>query len=279
MNNIEPTKQSNISTIQNTGTPILSSDVVLPRLLLCQGLSDAVKQRKAQSGDIIRSTDAYKLGSPDKMTEIIPLSVPKTTWVYERKLEGQNRYSFYKITSRTPINENLPWQFFAGMDEREMKEGQAGAIPYRRVKCMSLYVLAPQDIDDFIVEQKKAENGEFPDLSKALTPMLVTFRSTSYSAGKEISTFYTQAAMFRTNPSYYKLKLGCYLDSKGSDDFYVFKVDRSKPEKIKDEHKPFVDYWSALVSAGNVKIDDSAEEVEPAINAMAQTANTEDVPF
>ena len=278
MNNIETTKQNSISTV-NTASQILSSDVILPRLLLCQGMSDAVKQRKAQMGDMIRSVDSYRLGTPDAPVEFIPLSIPKTTWVYERKLDGQNRFSFFKIAPRTPINENLPWQFYGGMDGSEMTEGQTGAIPYKRVKCMSLYVLLPQDIEDFVIEQKKAEAGEMPDLSKALTPLLITFRSTSYNAGKEISTYYTQAAMFRTNPSYYKLKLGCQMEAKGSDEFYVFKVDRSKPTKIKDEHRQFVDYWSNLVSAGNVKIDDTADEIEPAINLMSEKTQTNDIPF
>lgn len=267
--NTEIMKNENKQLAVNTNTSdILSSDVVIPRLLLMQGMSDLVKTRKAQAGDIVRSVDAYKMGSPDATFEFIPLSTPIPSWIIERKLEGNNRFTYFSREKRTAKNEMAPWQYTADMDGNEGK----GNIQYRRIKCLSLYVLLPQDIDAFMVEKKKAENGEMPDLSKALTPLLVEFRSTGFRAGKEITTYYTQASQFGTNPSYYKLKLGCAMESSDDNDYYVFTVDRAKPTPITKEQKSYVDYWTGIVNAGNVKVDDTSDTTE-------NTVNSEEVPF
>ncbi len=224
---------------------ILASDVLIPRLLLMQGMSDFVKERKAQLGDIIRSTTMEVVGGPGKDFEFIPLAPPKTEFVFEQKTGARFEYRF-KIP-RTPKNEDLPWSYYGDKTGQEVSPGTNGATEWRRVKLLSLYVLLPADIDAETAEHLKAEKGEMPDLSKALTPAMIAFRSTSYNAGKDIVTFFTQAMTFKTQAWKYSLKASCVMETNDQGSYYVWKIDRVKPKPVLADHLEKVRYWAELV--------------------------------
>ena len=239
---------------------IVPSDVVVPRLLLMQGTSDFVKERKANIGDMVRSTNAEKIGDPDKMLEFIPLSEPVATWVVEKRTVGEQRWNFHAVLPRTAANDTLPWRFNADKDGNLLDDSVKSTHEWRRVKCLTLYILLPQDIAAFQVEMKKAEAGETPDISKALTPVLLAFRSTSFKAGKEVQTFFTNVKQFRQRAHNYTLKLGCFLDKNDQGTFYVFKVDRDKPTPVPADYKPHVEEWYNIVSSGaSLKVDETGE--------------------
>lgn len=240
---------------------ILASDVIIPRMLLQQGTSDFVKERKAQSGDIVRSTDAKFLGGPETQFDFIPLAPPAPTWIKERREKGAQRWEFRGIEPRTAANDTLPWTFNADKDGRLLPEGAASTHEWKRVKCLSLFALLPQDIEEEAVEMKKADAGEMPDLTKALLPIMITFRSTGFNAGKEVVSFFTQAASFKQKAYRYMLKLSCVLESNDQGSFYVYKVDRTKPTVVKPEYQEKVQYWADIVTTQpNLKVDESGDE-------------------
>ena len=163
---------------------ILSTDIVVPKLLLMQGLSKLVAEdRKFQSGDIVRSTTETKIGD-DKSAPIpfIPLKMTMS-WREEEKI-GQ-KFQFKKSLPRTAANEDLPWSFYKNPQGQEFdKPGQLGATEHRRVKELSCFALLPSDIDAFDAEMKKAaESGEMPDLNKTVLPSGISFSSTYFNAG------------------------------------------------------------------------------------------------
>src|SRR6478736_4784251 len=136
---------------------LVPSDIVIPKVLLMQGLSDLVAERKAQLGDIVRSTTAEKLGSPEKTLEFIPLSFPTSQWVIEMKKPGGNKFEYKKMIPRTAANSQLEWNFFADKDGNEVPAGTPGAFEAKRVQRLSLYALLPQDIEADLTEKKKME--------------------------------------------------------------------------------------------------------------------------
>lgn len=264
MNEVTKTQSTQVATQQPQHTNILPSDVIIPRLLLMQGSSDFVKDRKAQIGDMVRNTDAVKLGDPDSPVEFVALCEPIATWVKEMKPIGANRFEYRGMIPRNAKNDDLPWSYYADKDGNETIKDAPGAMEWRRVKCLSTYILLPKDIEAEFAERLKAEAGDMPDLSKALTPLMVSFRSTSYGAGKEISTYFTKAASFGVKSWQYSLKLGCFLDKNDQGTFYVFKLVPEKPKPVaKDFHEKIL-YWSNLVnSATNLQVDDTGvSEVE-----------------
>lgn len=238
---------------------ILAADVVVPRLLLMQGTSDFVKDRKATLGDMVRSTTAEKLGDPDKMIQIIPLAEPTPTWIIEFRQVGAQRWSFKGIEPRTALNDGLPWKFEADKDGKPLAAGQPSNFEWRRVKCLTLYALLPADIDAFRAEEEKAARGEMPDISKALTPIVISFRSTSFKAGKEVITFFTDVAQFRMPAWKFSIGLGCYLDKNDQGTYYVFKVDR-KSTPVAKENLDKVEYWANIVASTTLRVDEAGDE-------------------
>lgn len=269
------TKKTNLP---STGTElpkndVLQSDVLVPYLTVMQGLSDHVIKRKAQLGDINKSTDPTKLGDPDKPIDIIFLTAPRANWIEKKIIPGQQRPKFWRMYERTATNERLPWEFWVDANDNEVPEGTPGAIACKRVKQLLAFALLPADIDAANVEFEKAKNGELPDLNKALTPVLVSFASSGYKGGKEVATLATQAKSFRQNIWSYQVKLGAKLEQNDQGSFYVFSVDRNAAKGVNPAHKDLVAFWADIVNtkADTLIIDETEEQGESFQSSAPQT--------
>jgi hypothetical protein len=236
-----------------------------------QGLSDFVAERKAQLGDMVRSTTVEKLGNPEKEIDFIPLAFPQSQWVIEMRVKKSptdpGKFEFKKMIPRNAKNSGLEWSFWADADGNEVAPGAPNAIEARRVQRLALYALLPGDLEAELAEKKKAALGEMPDLSKALMPVLIGFRSLSFPAGKEVVSFFTQAASFKTQAWRYQIKLKCRMEQNDKGTFYVFAVDRAKPQPVKKEHLPSVEYWANVVSTTELKVDESVDETSSSVSS------------
>ena len=241
------------------GPEVLRSDILVPYVIVGQGTSEAVKDRKVQLGDIYRSTSLEILGNPDKPIEAIFLHYPRALWVIEAKQRGSDRFQFVRQEPRNAANETDSWSFWCDDEGTEVDEGSKGAIEHRRVKQLLVFAILPADIMAAEVEMKKAEEGELPDPTKALTPVLLSFRSTSYKAGKEICTFFAQAESMKVPVWKYTLSVGCVLEKNDDGSFYVWKVDRTKAKAVKKDYWEQIQTWVNLVGQGGLKADDAAE--------------------
>lgn len=245
---------------------ILRTDILVPYIIMGQGQSDAVQEKKVQLGDIYRSTNAQILGNPDKPVEAIFLHYPKANWVIEQKTGS--KFQYRKTIPRNASNETLEWGFWADNDGNEMKAGEKNATEWRRVKQLMVFALLPQDIKAQEEEMKKVELGEAPDPSKALTPVIFSFRSYGYKAGKEICTFFTQANSMNVPIWWYSIEAGNYLDKNDEGAFYVWHVDRNKSKAIPMAMRPVVEKWATLVGgqgADQLRADDQSDiDVSPA---------------
>ena len=259
MSNEVTVKQNQDVAVNQTQTSgILASDVIIPQLLLMQGLSDFVTERKAQFGDIVRSTTAEKVGDPDKAIDFIPLAAPKSAWVLEQK-NSQGKFEYRRTIDRNASNETAPWSYMGDVGGNEVLPGTPGATEWRRVKRLSVYAILPQDIAAEAAELAKIAKGEMPDLSKALCPVMISFRSTSFNAGKDIVTFFTQAASFNMDAWKYMLKLSCYLEKNDQGTFYVYKVDRAHPKPVPADQLATVQKWASIVSNTQVRVHEPVE--------------------
>jgi hypothetical protein len=263
----EPTQLAVAPEPQVLTQEILSSDIIIPRLLLMQGLSEAVSERKKtpdnqviQQGDMIRSTTLEKLGDPDKPVEFVPLKMV-AQWILSEKI-GQ-KFEFRKSIPRTAANEDLAWEY------------KENGIDWRRTKSLDVYALLPQDVAAYQTEMAKvAETGDLPDLNKTLLPVVISFRSTSFTAGRTIATFFAQVRdALRVDPnvkSYgYTLPLTCYQDKNDKGSYYVFKV--GAPKKLATELFPEAERWfQTMTVIQNVKVDESEADTGPVVSGTAQ---------
>lgn len=241
---------------------IISSDIVIPKLLLMQGLSDFVSEGKTQPGKIVRSSTIEAVAGPGTTVHFVPLKVT-TGWAEKEKI-GQ-KFEFRRAFPRTPHNDGLPRQFWRnpqGMDFD--KPGMLGATEWARVKSIDVFALLPGDIDKFQAEMKAAaESGEIPDLSATVLPVVISFRSTSFNAGKAVTTFFAQVSeMAQTVPtlrSYnYMLPLTCKSEKNDKGTYFVFEVGQAKP--LDKKYRAQAEKWMHTLNAvKDIKIDSSGE--------------------
>lgn len=247
---------------QSSENQALSSDLVIPYLLMCQAGSDAVKERKAQIGDFIRSTTKEKLGSVDEPVEVVFLHTPKTFWRIDRNVPGTDKWQFFKVVPRTTSNEVLDFKFYGDKDGNETTEQKADFI-YRRFKQFRVFCLLPRDIAAAQIERDKAAAGELPDPSKALSPVLLSLQSSSgYPCGKDITTFCTKAATFGVPVWRYILKLTGHLETNDNNTFYCWDLGGNNPAKpVEASDLEEVSTWAKLITGQgeSLKTDETAE--------------------
>ena len=250
---------------------VLRTDIIVPYLVTCQGLSEAVIQRKAQLGDIVKSTSFEKAGDTENPVEVIFLHYPKMNWIVEKK-NVKGKFEYVRTEPRNAKNDTDSWSYFCDENGVELPEFKKGAIEYRRVKQLLAFAILSKDIVAAEAEMKKIEDGDLPDPSKALTPVLVSFRSTSYKAGREVCSFYTRADSMRVPIWRYSLALSNASETNDEGTFYVWKVDSNKPKAVPKEHIPLVERWVGLVTAGGLRADDQAEREASKPTSIDQNA-------
>lgn len=242
---------------------ILNTDVIIPRLLLMQGLSEFVTERKANLGELVRSTTLEKVGVVGgPALNIIPLRVT-AEWA-EQERQG-DKFKFRRAFPRTPGNEHFPWSFWRDMQGNEYdKPGALGATEWKRVKALNVFALMPGDIDAYDIEMEKvASEGRLPDLSKIVIPVMLSFRSTSYKAGQGVATFFKQLAEVAqrvpTVRSYhYQLPLTVKVDKNDKGTFYVFQVGQATA--LNPKYHAVAERWTATLNAlKDIQVDNTGD--------------------
>lgn len=273
MSNLQAQPKGGVPATAAHAPGILKSDMIIPYIILGQGLSDAVKDRKVQLGDIYRSTSQEILGNPDKPITAIFLHAPRADWVIEEKPKGANRFEYRRSEPRTASNETQPWSFFCDAEGSEFKApGVAytaqdkGVTEWRRVKRLTAFAILPQDIEAYVAEMEKDDG--LPDPNKALSPVAFSFRSTSYQAGKEIGMFIAKAASMKTKkypngapPYMYTLPLSCKLEQNDQGSFYVWSVNDSKAGPVTPKQLEYMQEWIQMINQGtNLQVHEEAEQ-------------------
>ncbi len=243
-----------LSNARNGQEQILQSDIVLPKVLLQQALSDLVKARKAQSGDLCRSTNGEILGNENTSLEFIPLTF-KNLWMLSEDEKGKGNKTDYKFRGyeeRNARNENSDWDFL-----------QNGA-KWKRTKVMNLYALLVRDLEKMEIAKKKyAETGEMPDLDSALLPVTIQFRNSSFKAARDVVMLFIKAndiamQMGIDVPVYGRtMSLEVMSENNGEHDYYVMRAKESKATP--KEFLAQCNRWrTTLIAMGeSVKIDES----------------------
>jgi hypothetical protein len=230
------------------GEDILSSNIVIPKILLMQGLSDFVADRKAIMGDMVRSTTAEKLGDDKTPLEFIPLTF-KNEWILREKVGG--KFEYRGKEPMTASNQDAPWEF--------KKDG----ADWKRVKALNVYALLPKDIQAEQAEMEKAKQGLDPDPDKALMPVLISFQSTSFNAGKDLVTHFAKAKKFGQRGYVKTFRLKCYQDKNDKGTYFVYEIESAS--STPDDQRKQAEYWYNIVSTQAVQVDDS-DEGEKAID-------------
>jgi hypothetical protein len=239
------------------GATVLKSDVLIPKVLLLQALSEVVSGKEKslggevlQSGHMIRSTTKEILGTDGKPVEIIPLTFTNQ-WMLQEMVGKQFEFRGYE--PRTAKTEDLPWEF----DQNGTK--------WRRVKVLTLYALLPADItaEKENIEKFKKDPSQGFDMNQVLLPVAISFRNTSFAAGRIVATHFAKAAQmakYGVQPYSGTLFLTCKLEKNDKGTYYIYGIEPGKrtPTGMLGQ----ADEWSRTLGTQAVRVDDSDVQVE-----------------
>ncbi len=253
---------------------VVASDIPSPKLLLMQGVSLLVRERKAQTGDIIRSTTGEKVADPDRPLQLVPLKM-ENAWTHyavqpgggQPQFRGQIYRGKLRDTTGRIVSSNVdldPWETFPSP--------KGDGENWIRKKTLILYALLPSDVLAYNAEIAKAvETGETPDITKTLRPVVLNFQATSFkNAGQKVADLFDRVQEnnrrmkgLRTFvPHQYLLSLICREEKKGANSWYVYDLSKNivdlKDEKVREE----ADAMVAKISTGAIQVDDVGEDLE-----------------
>lgn len=244
-----------LSTAQSFGqTAGIKGDLLIPRVLLMQSLSQLVKDRKAYPGQIVRSSNGERLGGilnpgePGQSIDVIPLSM-MATWTVQ--LATGNKW--LRSEPRTPENDSLPWEF---VDEETGEE-------CKRLKTIELIGLLSSDVAKNTGGVVTDDEDVPESLDDAvLLPIALSFRSSSYTAGKGVSTFFAKVDAARkqhpnTRPYHFTLPIGCVEEANDNGEFFVFEVGGAK--KTPKELAAAAAGWYDQLAKAHVRIESELE--------------------
>lgn len=277
MNALQTKQETALAESTKPVSQALRSDLLAPRLLLMQGLSDAVAEGKARQGDIIKSLTGEKVGDPKTPIEFIPLAM-QNAWIISEKIGG--KYEYRKQLPRKAIVSNADAAYEKERDETDKQSEDLAwefkhlGNDWKRTKVINVYALLPGDIKGFQAEVAKAiESGEMPDLDKALLPVMISFRSTSFTAGRKVATHFAKCAemaQYGAKPYGYALSLACALQENDKGKFFVYDVGNSR--RLSKEEFAQASKVVGDVEAGNVTVHEVGDDEAPASPASASSS-------
>lgn len=216
-----------------------NADILIPKVLLMQAMSDLVAQEKAVTGDFVKSTTKEILGGKLKPFEFIPILSFKT-WVIEEKV-GE-KFEFRGVEQ-------------ASAETDDAMEWQENGKTFRRNRCLNFYALLPQDIER---ERKAMQSSDIPDPDDALLPILISFQRTGYFAGKELITHFAKAAHFGVPPAVSTFRMNSFMEKNDKGTYYVPMIE--KAGKTSEENLAACRKWYDILKKARVKIDEVTEE-------------------
>jgi len=198
-----------------------SQDVIIPKILVMQGLSQLVMDGVAKFGDFVNNQSQEVIGSLDAPVEFIPFHLDKVWIVSEKK---GNKYEFSHIEPVTIANENRKWEEV--VDGKELKNE----------KSFNFYSILPSD----------------PSI-----PYILQFKGTSQRTGKELATqmyVKNKAAGLAPPAKVMSLKGNKVSNEKGT--YVVLKTEISRETKREEMMECLT--WYKSITSGKTK--DSAEQ-------------------
>ena len=167
-----------------------NEDIIIPKILMMQGMSKLVTEGKAKLGDMVDSLTSEVLGDVNNAIEFIPFKTFKT-WIIFHDEE-------YKETvPLTPANKGWPI------------EDTVDGVDIRRDKVFNVYCLLPEQI----------EKGDF-------LPYVLSFRRTSYYTGRKLATAFARLKMYK-KPAFAKVfKLTANKQQKDKHTYFSFDLEQ-----------------------------------------------------
>lgn len=211
---------------------ISSKDIVIPKILCMQGLSELVSDdnHPAKMGDFVDSLSTEILGNyKDTPIEFIPFHLEKL-WAVSKRSVGDTNYEFEKFEEVTVANEG-----------RQYNE-TIGDLEYKYEYTMRFYCLLPNDTS---------------------LPYIISFKGTSTRAGKVLATqMYVKNRAAGLVPPAYVMRLAGTKDKNDKGTFIVMNVASVRKAEQSQINEAFG--WFKTITSGGAKVHDADEQTASA---------------
>ena len=211
----------------------VGSDLLIPKLLLMQGMSDAVNEGNAQVGDWIDSINSNKFGDIKTPVEVIPFHVTKHFDIEVEQDDGKFKWQRTEPIVENPMaagyNDNLPWT-----DREDGKN-------IKRIRRLNFFVLIPKEVE-----------------AGTSIPYVVSFKSTSLKEGqKMLNQMYVRNLRQKLTPASYKFKLAVGKAENDKGKWFVPQVLLGE-QSTQSEVAEALSWYKTVSSKGSsVKVDES----------------------
>ena len=202
------------------------TDMIIPRLMLMQALSDFVSKGSATPGDIVESINGEVVAKKTQPLEVIAIVTHKEWWKFEMV---QNKWEFRERVPYGP--HNADWKY----------EETVNGTNWRNDAALNFFVILPNRLDGL--------------------PHLLTFRRSNYYAGKKLSTHFQISAMKKMPPAASVFTLQSQSTTVDKNTFWTFDIKKSR-ESTKQELATAYE-WYQMLTKKPIKADDAADETVP----------------
>lgn len=209
-----------------------ASDILISKVLLMQGLSNYVAEGKARTGELVDSLTGEVLAGVGAPFEFIPISSFKT-WVemeFVKPAKGDGKFEYVKQFPVTFENANLPME--QEIDGRKI----------RNDLCLNFYVLPVKEIEE---------------MGAAAFPKLLTFRRTSYTAGKTLVSFAMRLKRAQLSLWSKSFKLTSAIKENDLGKFNIMNISMGADSSADARAVAYDWYKQIAASASKIKVDDS----------------------
>lgn len=214
---------------------VSSQDIIIPRILLMQPMSDKVTEGEAAFGDFRDSLNNELVAKMGEKFEVIPFHMQKIFVVYD--VTDANDKKYLRQEPITAANDNAKYE-----DEERNADGKL--IKLQRDRVMNFYVLRPEEIA----------------IGSAI-PYIMSFRRSSMQAGKKLATqmFMKNMAAGKAPPAT-TMTVFAKKESNDKGTFAVVDVAPVRPTSPENIAEAFK--WFQMVNAGKAKAHEESYNEE-----------------
>lgn len=231
---------------------VSAQDIIIPRILLMQPMSEKVTAGDAKFGEFRESLSNELLGNFEQPFEVVPFHMEKVFVEFDA---SQDEKEFIRVVPITPENENLPYE-----DTGLNKKGEK--VPISRDRTMNFYVLLPKELE----------------LGGAI-PYILSMRRTSLQAGKKLATqMFVKNVAARRPPPAVTMQISAGKQTEDKKTWAVMDVkpvSATKPEWMVEAFS-----WLQLIKAGKAKAHEESynEDAKVAADVPASGASVDNGP-
>jgi len=200
---------------------ITANDIIIPKILLMQAISQAVKDRKVFAGDLLHSINEVKMDTP---LEFIVVNYFKEILQYE-----DDKYI-----------RKEPWTH--DKEVHLVREETVKGIKINRTVSHNYGVILTKDIEEMTP-----------------FPMVISFKKTGVKAGKKLGTSLLMLEEFGAKPQDKTFKLVVKEEAGDRGTYFVFDIEQGR--KTTEIEKKISYKWADRMRTVKIIVDDKDEEV------------------